>query len=203
MKPKNKKHAAPEPALNCTHSAIVDPKALEPNPDNPNKHPAEQRRLYAKILLHQGWRKALVVSKQSKRLVTGHGAWETAIEQGWSQVPVDYQDFAAPADEYAHMLADNRLPQLAQMDEAEFAAILAREVEGSLDLELAAVLDEESGPVELKPVEVRPPPKMAWVLIGIPLVRFSEVNQHIEGLAKVPDVVLESTVNDQVPDGQL
>jgi hypothetical protein len=137
------------PAVRCAFAELVATDKLQPAQGNPNQHPDEQLRLYAKILGHQGWRKPIVVSKQSGRIVTGHGAWLTAQREGWAQVPVDFQDFATPADEAAHMLADNRLPQLADLDEDAFAAVLAQELEGKLDLELAGVLAE--APAEPEP----------------------------------------------------
>jgi hypothetical protein len=66
------------PPINCAHDAIVPVAELKPNPENPNKHPKEQLELYVKILLHQGWRKAICVSNQTGLIVTGHGAWLTA-----------------------------------------------------------------------------------------------------------------------------
>src|SRR5262245_56576127 len=87
------------PAVNCAHDELVATGKLAPNPKNPNKHPDHQLTLYGKILLHQGWRKAVVVSRQSGKIVTGHGAWLTAKKHGWPTVPVDYQDFPSPADE--------------------------------------------------------------------------------------------------------
>src|SRR5205823_14810975 len=100
------------PAINCAHDALVSLADLKPNPDNPNRHDKDQLALYAKILLHQGWRKPILVSNQSGFIVTGHGAWLTAKAQGWTTVPVDYQDFACKADEVAHMIADNKLAQM-------------------------------------------------------------------------------------------
>jgi hypothetical protein len=69
-------------------------------------------------------------------------------------------------------------------------------VEGNLDLELAAVLAEEPVKPELKTISVKAPPKMAWVLIGIPLVRFSDINADVERIAKHPETIVQSTVND-------
>jgi hypothetical protein len=130
---KTKKHKTPagSPSIRCAHTDLAPTSSLNPNPENPNLHSAEQLALYAKILRHQGWRKAIVVSKQSGLIVTGHGAWQTATQQGWPQVPVDRQDFASKADEIAHMLADNGLPQMAEMKESELKKLLA-----SLDAEL-------------------------------------------------------------------
>ena len=39
-------------------------------------------------------------------------------------------------------------------------------------------------------------PKMTWVLIGIPTVRFGEIAEKMESLAAIEGVVLESTSND-------
>lgn len=169
------------PAVNCAHDALEEPGKLKRNPKNPNRHPASQLRVYAKVLGHQGWRKSIVVSNQSGCIVTGEGAWLTAVAEGWSTVPVDYQDFRTTADEYAHLVADNRLPQMAGMDEQELAAILAAELAG-VDVELTGALAEQKPKPELKPVQVKPPPKMAWVLIGIPLVRFSDINATVESI---------------------
>ena len=114
---------------------------LKPNPRNPNKHGPEQLRIYAKVLRHQGFRKSIIVSNQSGMIVTGEGAYRTCIAEGWEFAPIDYQDFKTPADEMAHLLADNRLPQLSETNEAELAAILAQDLSG-LDVELAGALAE-------------------------------------------------------------
>ena len=112
------------PAVRCQFSKLVPPAKLKANPRNPNKHPLEQLDLYAKVIQHQGWRRAVVVSKRSGLIVTGHGAVECALAQGWSQVPVDYQDFASEDDETAHMLADNRLGQGSEIDERDLSELL-------------------------------------------------------------------------------
>jgi hypothetical protein len=195
-KPKSSKPASTAPQLCCAYDKLAATETLSPNLDNPNTHGQAQLNLYAKILRHQGWRKPILVSNQSGLIVTGHGAWLAARREGWDQVPVDYQDFKTPADEYAHLLADNRLPQLADIDEAKFADVLRDQLEGKLDLELACVTMEEPAKTELKKMEIKAPPKMAWVLIGIPLVRFSEINADVERIAKLPDTLVESTVND-------
>src|SRR3990167_1688953 len=51
---------------------------------------------------------------------------------------------------------------------------------------------------EVKPVTVPdPPPKLAWVLIGIPLVRFSEIALDVERLAQIDGIILEQTQNNE------
>src|SRR5262245_54910473 len=100
-----------------------------------DKHPDRQLDLYAKAIEHQGWRRAVVVSKRSGFIVTGHGAVETAKRMGWPVVPVDYQDFNSAEDERAHLLADNRLPELAQLSQSDVVALL-KELYGKIALDL-------------------------------------------------------------------
>jgi hypothetical protein len=140
-------------AINCAHDALVPPRQLKPNPDNPNRHGAEQLRIYAKIIRHQGWRRAIVVSNQTGLIVSGHGAWMTATAEQWPVVPVDYQDFQSRADEFAHLLADNKLPQLAELDDADWAKVIEDEIGDKLDLDLTGFdfseVEKFDGAVEL------------------------------------------------------
>lgn len=123
-------------AVVCAHDELVPIERIVPNPRNPNRHPPEQLRLLAKIIAHHGWRSPIVVSTRSGFIVSGHGRYQAALALGVQAVPVDYQEFASEADEWAHLVADNRLAELADRDDAALADIL-REMGGTLDLELA------------------------------------------------------------------
>lgn len=163
------------------------------HPKNPNRHPPEQIRVFKKILSAQDWRRPIVVSNLSKLIVSGHGALEAALELKWKQAPVEYQDFASEGLELAHMSADNELARLSESDATAVEA-LGRELdELSLDREIAALL-AESEPVELRKVAVTEPPEMTWILIGIPTVRYGEVNAAVEALSGVPGALVETTV---------
>jgi len=118
---------------------LVDVDTLKPNPRNPNKHPDGQLDLYAKVIRRQGWRRPIVVSRQSGLVVAGHGAVQTAKRMGWKLVPVDYQDFVSKEDEMAHMLADNKLPQLAELSEDEARSIELELAKEGFDLELTGM----------------------------------------------------------------
>jgi hypothetical protein len=50
------------------------------------------------------------------------------------RVPVDYQDFASEAEEITHLLADNRIAELAEIDETELAGLL-KEMDLKIDLD--------------------------------------------------------------------
>ena len=104
--------------VKCTFTEMVDIDLLVPNPRNANKHPDEQIKLLAKIMRHQGWRRPIVVSKRSGFIVSGHGRLMAAKLNGWAQAPVDRQEYATEADEYADMIADNKIAELAETDMA-------------------------------------------------------------------------------------
>ena len=102
--------------IKCAHTEIIDIDLLVPNPKNPNKHPKRQIELLAKIMRHQGWRAPIVVSNRSGFIVKGHARLEAAKLNGWTKAPIDRQDYANEADEYADMVADNKISELAETD---------------------------------------------------------------------------------------
>ena len=140
--------------VRCAFSKSVDPDELQPHPRNPNKHGTAQIEMLAKIIRHQGWRSPVVVSKRSGFVVAGHGRLMAAQLLKCETVPVDYQDFATEADEYAHLVADNRIAELAELDEAELAGIL-KELDGKLELDLAG-FDADAARLALGDVSFEP-----------------------------------------------
>ena len=110
--------------INCAHDKLVPIEELVPNPRNPNTHTPEQIDWIAKVISHRGWRAPLTVSTRSGFIVCGHGRLEAALKLGLEGVPVDFQDFASDADEWAHMVADNRLAELATMDNTALVNLL-------------------------------------------------------------------------------
>lgn len=184
------------PTVRCAFTEMSDIDKLVPNALNPNKHPTEQLELYWKIVLHQGIRRAIVVSNQSGKIVTGHGLYETLKFHGVKQAPIDRQDFKTPADEHAHLLADNRLPQIAHLDASALGTLEQEITTAGLDLEFTGVVLEVTGEtVSMAGVATQTPPKFTWVLIGLPTVRFGEIAERIEGLAGIKDIFLETTSN--------
>lgn len=114
---------------------MVDIEKLVGNPRNPNKHPQNQIELLAKIIKAQGWRNPIVVSKRSGFVVKGHGRLAAARLLGLELVPVDYQEYENEACEYADMVADNRIAELAELDEDALKGIL-EELQGAIDLDI-------------------------------------------------------------------
>ena len=65
---------------------------------------------------------------------------------------------------------------------------------------LTGLLDDslvvEPEPTEIIEITVRKPPTMTWALIGIPTVRFGEISQKVESIAKTKDIICEVIAND-------
>jgi len=89
---------------------------LKPHPKNPNQHPERQIDLLAKIIKKTGWRSPIIVSRRSGFVTKGHGRLMAARRAGFSEVPVDEQDYLDDAEELADMIADNEIAELAEMD---------------------------------------------------------------------------------------
>ena len=126
-KPKSTASSVP---VFCSHDKLMPIKELRPNPKNPNKHPKEQIALLGKIIKATGWRAPITVSARSGYIVKGHGRYMAALALGLEEVPVDVQSYATEDEEYADLVADNRIAELSDIDNEMLADIFT-----GLDLE--------------------------------------------------------------------
>lgn len=129
--------------VNCAHDKMVPLADLVPNPRNPNTHPKRQIDLLSKIIRRQGWRHPITVSNKSGFIVHGHGRYDAAQLLRVKKVPVDYQDYENDAQEWEDLVADNKIAELAEMDD-ELTAQLMKDLEKiEADLELTGFTDRE------------------------------------------------------------
>jgi DNA modification methylase len=89
---------------------------IKPNPTNRNKHSQEQIDRLAEIIKYQGFRSPIVVSNQTGMVVMGHGRILAAKKLGIKEVPVIFQDFDSPKQEYAAQVSDNAIASWAELD---------------------------------------------------------------------------------------
>ncbi len=127
----------------CAHDAIVDVAKLVPNPKNPNQHPDSQIQLLGRIIRQTGWRQPITVSKRSGFIVKGHGRLSAALLEGMKEAPVDYQNYTTEAEEYADLVADNRIAELAETDNQLLADIFAEIDTGEIPMELTGYTEDE------------------------------------------------------------
>ena len=84
-----------------------------------------------------------MVSKRSGFVIAGHARLKAAIALGLDQVPIDYQDFESEADEWAHLVADNKLAELADSDDSMLADLLRELTADGIDAELAGFGEDD------------------------------------------------------------
>jgi hypothetical protein len=137
----------------CSHDKLVDITELIENPRNPNKHPDKQIALLAKIIRSQGWRQPITVSNRSGFIVKGHGRLQAAKVMAVELAPVDYQDYATEAEEYADLIADNRIAELAEPDAGMIGDLLKDTMFEDFDLDLTGFDEKELGSMLSEPGE--------------------------------------------------
>lgn len=102
--------------IHCKYDELVNPKKLAHHPKNRNKHPKDQIQRLARILMYQGWRYPVKISNLSGCVTSGHGRIMAAIENKWKEVPVNYQDYESPEQEYADVQSDNAIALWSELD---------------------------------------------------------------------------------------
>lgn len=131
-------------AVHCKHSKMEDIVNLVPHPQNPNKHSDKQIALLAKVIRHTGWRSPIIVSKKTGFVIAGHGRLEAAKLLEVTEVPIEEQTFKNEAEEYAHLIADNRIAELSNLSADLTLDILKKlKEDDSYDLELTGYTDDE------------------------------------------------------------
>ena len=118
----------------CSHDEIVAIEKVIPNPKNPNQHNEHQVEVLANLIEAAGWRRPITISKRSGLIVKGHGCFMAAKQNKWTQVPVDYQEYASDAEEWSDLIADNRLAELSTLDEERLIDLI-----GDINLEEAPI----------------------------------------------------------------
>jgi hypothetical protein len=176
---------------------------LLPNPKNWRTHPQEQRDTLRGILAEIGYADALLVREtpEGLMLIDGHLRAEETPDQDVPVLVLDVDE--AEADK---MLAT--FDPLAAMAEADAAKLdeLLREIDTGSEAvqEMLAGLAEDTGvtpgdgneTTELKQLDVKPPPAMTWVLVGIPTVQFGAIAEVVESISAIEGTIVETTAND-------
>lgn len=138
--------------INCAHNKLEDVHKLVENPKNPNKHPERQIELLAKIIDYQGQRSPIVVSKRSGFITKGHGRLLAIKKLGWQKCAIDMQDYESEAQEFADVVADNKIAELAEHDDLLMIDVL-KELKFE-DFELLGLKDFELPKDSIEDIDV-------------------------------------------------
>lgn len=129
--------------VHCAHSRLVKTNELKPHPRNPNVHPKEQIQAFAKIIQTLGWRQAIVVSSRSGLITKGHGKLAVARYLQCREVPVDFQAYKDEAEEWQDILADNKIAEMSERDEAAVASMIKELQDQGANTSLTGYQDKE------------------------------------------------------------
>ena len=127
----------------CAHDELLAIAKVIPNPKNPNQHSDDQIALLGNIIEANGWRQPITISKRSGFIVKGHGRLASAIKKGWKEVPIDWQEYASEAEEWADLIADNRLAELSTIDNTKLIDMIADLDTGEVPVELTGYTEED------------------------------------------------------------
>lgn len=105
-----------EMRVRCAHDKLVAIEDLKLDPKNRNIHPPDQIKRLAEIMAYQGWRYCVKVSNQTGIVRSGHGRIEAAKLNGWTHVPVNFQDYDNPEQEYSDSISDNAVASWSELD---------------------------------------------------------------------------------------
>ena len=95
---------------------MVELRSLKMKSNNRNHHGQDQIEMLAEHYKYQGFRNPLIVSNQSGEIVSGNGRYLAAVRAGLKTLPVIFQDFDSPEQEYSYHVADNSLHDWSRLD---------------------------------------------------------------------------------------
>jgi DNA modification methylase len=153
------------------HIQNVPPERLIPCDQNPRTHSEAQYAQLADSIERFGFVNPPLVDSEW-RILAGHARWHVAQVLKMKEIPVIVVDHLNEAEKLAYMLADNRLPTLAEWDDPKLYEVLAaldedlRKAAGFNMQEfeqLAADLTEELGKTDVDSV-----PETLVVAVSVP-----------------------------------
>lgn len=178
---------------------------IQLNEGNFREHTDEQRQSLREIYDAVGFARSLLVYEPKPgtfKLIDGEcRATETPDEMLDCEV-LDVNDaeanvLIAALDPLAAMAKNNLAKQnnlIAEMQQSQKDTI-ARIMAGAGGMKQE--IEQAKAETVLKPLMAAP--EMTWILIGLPTTRYDEIAQHVEQMAKLPDILIEKECNAQQP----
>lgn len=173
--------------------------SLVPYARNSRTHSDSQIAQIAASIAEFGFTNPVLIDKDGG-IIAGHGRVLAATQLGMDSVPCLRLSHLTETQKRAYVIADNQLALNSGWDEEMLALELGELGDLDFDLDIlgfeSSVEVEIKEDVELRTVNVMAPPKMTWVLIGMPTVQFGSINSLVEQISAVPGTIVETTVND-------
>jgi DNA modification methylase len=139
------KRPCSSPRVSITYRSAED---LKLDPKNPRSHSPRQIRQIARSIVEFGFLVPILIDASGK-VIAGHGRLLAARQLGWREVPTIQLHHLSEAQARAFMIADNRLTEISQWDDALLATQL-REL-AALDLDFSLeVTGFDIGEIDLR-----------------------------------------------------
>lgn len=172
------------------------PDELHAYDGNPRTHSPGQIEQIAKSISEFGFNAPILIDA-ADTIIAGHGRLAAALYLRLPTVPCILVDHLSDAQRRAYILADNRLSDMSFFDDEQLRQELAALT--ALGVPLVGFDDFSFNDVSLEKPNLKKidlaAPEMAWVLVGIPLLRYGEIQDAVDGLAKTPGLTLHTTVS--------
>jgi ParB family chromosome partitioning protein len=167
--------------------------------NNARKHPKHQVGQIMAAIKEFGFTNPILID-EDKVIIAGHGRLSAAERLGMTEVPTITLIGLNEKQKRAYAIADNAIPLNSAWDTEILAAEL-KFLDAQTDINLKELgLDELApDPIELRDVEIKAPPKVAWALIGVPIARFGKVQPMLDKLADSA-ILIATTITDDKKD---
>lgn len=147
------KHSVTE-SHNLYEYEIRNIETIRANPNNPNTHNDKNISELRASMREWGFTNPILIDEEDE-IIAGHGRFEAAKEEGFTQVPCIVLAGLTEDQKRAYMIADNTLPEGSIWDEDMLAQEIAHLEASGFDLDLLALDNLEGLEIEFSPPEIR------------------------------------------------
>jgi ParB-like chromosome segregation protein Spo0J len=174
---------------------LVDPRRLNPSAYNPRKISAHAMKLLCRSIVKFGFIDPVQVQKKGDNIIGGHQRVKAAIQSGLGSIPIVRLDLA---DRDAKLLNLALNAEYGAVDVPKLSFLLKELKLGGAEMELtgydAQRIEELTSDTAaaLEEIDLRPPPAIVWILLGIPFDHFGEARESLAALQELSAVSVQS-----------
>jgi ParB-like chromosome segregation protein Spo0J len=173
----------------------MDPRKLNPSAYNPRKISAKKMALLRRSIAKFGFVDPAQVQRKGDRIIGGHQRVAAAILENLKTVPIVRLD----VDDNAAKLLNLALnAEYGTVDVPKLSFLLRELKIAGAEMELtgyeAAEIEELTADTKavFEEIDLRPPPSMVWILLGIPFEQFGKAREAVAALQELSSVSVQS-----------
>lgn len=177
---------------------MIDPRSLKAYEHNSRRHSPEQIFEIEESIKEFGFTRPVLISKDNT-IIAGHGSVQAACNLAMAEVPCIRLSHLSAEQVRAYVIVDNKLPENSEWDMKTLNIEIKKLSDSAFDLSLLGFSREEldtmlsEKKINLTDVQLSAP-KLSWVLVGIPVIKFVEIAEQIDKISAHPDTTVQTTV---------